>query len=288
MVRPQLADDEHGQRDGRHGERAGHVPGRPAVRVARRIAPGQPVDDQRHEKSDAHEAAPVEPAYVGIPPLFLNQQRGGNAQYADRHVHIENQMPTVIVHQKTAHQRSEGDGRRSSDRPQTERRAELLGGKFARNDGQSQRLDNAAAHPLQCPGKNQELVDGGPAATPRSERKQNHAEHVYPLVAVAVGQPAGRRQHDRHRNHIGRDDPLGRRKADVKDAHDRGKPYVDDRHVKHRHERTHHDHGEYPPFVTPALLQPDLPLLHTYFSAMPAQKKCHLTRGARRSGLADG
>ena len=274
----QLRADEVGERHGRHGETADHRGRRPAVVVGRRVAPRQRVDRQRHEERDGHESPPVERVPRRAFPLLLDEERQQDGEHPHGDVHVENPVPAVCVDQVAAQQGAERDRRGGGHCPQAERQAALLGAEFAGHDRQSQRLDDAAADALQGACPDQKQVARGFAAEPRPEREERQPQDIDAFVPEAVGEPTRRGEHDGHGDHVGGDDPFGRRDADAESRHDGRQPDVDYRHVQHGHERPEHDHAQDPPFVSVAL--PDMFAEGRHRRAI-RQKKCHAADACR-------
>ena len=220
--------------------------------VGGRIAPGQGVDRQGHEENDGQQPDPVETGAGVAAPLLLDEKRERDGQQSHRHIDVEDQVPREIVHQEAADQRPERDGSGGGHGPQSEGEAPLLRGELARHDGQAERLDHTAAHPLKGPRADQEGVALGAAAEPRSECEEDQPEDVDALVTEAVGDPARRGEHDGHGNHVGRHDPFGRGDSDAEGGHDGRDADVDHRYVEHGHERADHNQAQHPPFVSAA------------------------------------
>ena len=117
------------------------------MRIRRGVSPGQRINRQRHEYGNGGKSEPVETALNGIFPLFLHEQAQQDGKNADRHIDIENQMP-ALFDQETAQQRTERNRSGGSHRPKTESHPALPGRELTRDDGQSERLDHAAANSL--------------------------------------------------------------------------------------------------------------------------------------------
>ena len=277
----QLRDDEPRQRRPSDDETADHFGRAPPAGIRRRIAPRQRIDRQRHEEHDGREPLPIERAARLVLPLLLDECREQDGQHSDRHVHVEYLVPAVRIDQIAAQQRPERDRSRRGHRPQTQRQTALRGLELARHDRQSQRLYDAASYALQGPRPDQERVARSLAAEPRAEREQHQSEDIDAFVAEPVRKPPCRRKHDRHRNHVGRDDPFGRRDADAEGRHDRRQSDVHHRHVQHGHERSEHDHAQNPPFVAAALPYVFAQIRHC---AAVRQKKCHHSGGGPKGG----
>ena len=250
---PQLPDDKDNECRSRNRKTSDHLRRTPPLGIRRRIASGQCEDQKGHETDHAQKTRPVETARTGTAPLLLDKNCKQNGRQSHRNIDIEDQVPTVIVHQITADQRTERDRSGGRHRPQPQGQPPLLRRKLPGNDRQAERLDDAAAEALQGTGRNQEHIAPGAAAEPRSEGEEHQPQNIHPFVADAVGDPTRRRQHERHGNHIGRNDPFGGRNGDVKYRHNGRQADVHDRHVHHGHESPEHHEAQNPPFIPPTV-----------------------------------
>lgn len=123
-----LPDDKDNECRSRNRKTSDHLRRTPPLGIRRRIASGQCEDQKGHETDHAQKTRPVETARTGTAPLLLDKNCKQNGRQSHRNIDIEDQVPTVIVHQITADQRTERDRSGGRHRPQPQGQPRCCGG----------------------------------------------------------------------------------------------------------------------------------------------------------------
>jgi hypothetical protein len=157
--------------------------------------------------------------------------------HAERDVDPEDPVPRELAQDHAADDRTE-------DRPEQSRKADqghhlpevarACGiDEQSLEDGQHQ----ATADALQHPESDQDLDVPGQAREHRPDREQGESAHPGLLGAEAIHGPGADRDYHRERQHVGADDPLGRRHRRVQLSRQCVDRHIDDGRVEHDRHR---------------------------------------------------
>ena len=175
------------------------------------------------------------------PIVDEHEIRHDHADRAQRQLEVEQHPPIGVVEQIAADHRTERERR---DRCEAERRdhvAAPLGRRRTEQDGERDRLQRAAAEPLQH-AKDDQRADGRRgAAQQRHEGEQAERGKVVPLLTEPGGEPAVERHDDHHAERVAGRNPRREVGRGAEVAGDRRDRNVDDRRVEHAHQHADHD-----------------------------------------------
>ena len=160
--------------------------------------------------------------------------RGGDA---DRHVDVEDPLPTERVGQDTAEEHACDGPERAHCTPGTERRVAILAlPECGHEDRQCRRRDERRTEPLQSAGADQSLFTPGQARDERGAGEDDDAGEKESPAPEEVGRATAEEQEAAEEQRVGADDPLQVLLREAEVGLDRGQSDVHDRDVEHDHE----------------------------------------------------
>ena len=146
-------------------------------------------------------------------------------------------MPGEMAEDQAAHERPQ-------DRPEQPRKAhqrhhppELAFTRGVDQQGLNEGQHQATTNTLQHPEGDQDLDIPGRAGEQRPDDEEGERAHPGLLGAEAIHGPAADWDHHPEREHVGADDPLGRRHRGAQLPGERVDGHADDRRVEHDHHR---------------------------------------------------
>ena len=167
---------------------------------------------QHHADAEHHKALPVEPGGL-LPQLRHKVPAGDKAEQPHRQVDEKHPVPARHFHQpateRRPHQRAEQP--RNGDKRHHPQQLVLVIDPQHRQP--SHRHQQRTANPLKHTGGHQhgERIGGG--AGERAEGKERDGSQIDAAGAESVSQPAGSRDQQRHRQHVGDDHRLHLQRA---------------------------------------------------------------------------
>ena len=233
-------DDEDDQRDDRDdAQEQDRLRGEPVVALAlfeHELQRGEP----RREQAQAD---PVNASFWFADVLGIRNEgeRHEKSRDSDRHVDVEDERPTRIVHDPAAERRSDCGADHRADAEDRHRRAAPRGRVRFEHDGLGGRLQGSAADALHDAVEDEHPDRARAAAHKRGQREERERDRVEALAPEQRGQPAVERHDDDAGEDVAGSDPrhFVHRRAEI--AADRIYRDVHDRRVYDRHDQAEHD-----------------------------------------------
>ena len=237
--RPQLDDDHRGQQHGPGGDRRQD----PRVMPAPVGSLGYAVHQQPEAQPGEQEAGQVEAARLVLGGLAQEDRAEGERGRADRQVDVEHPAPGQLGDEQPAEDRAERGGKRGGHGEDRRGLDPFVRREHAVQHRHPDRGEHAAGRALQDP-EHDQLAEAGcqPAQRGGGGEQRDRGEH-YPLAAVPVAEPAGRRDGDRQAHQEGDRDAVHGGGAHPEVTADGRQRDVDDRRVQDAHEHRGDEDG---------------------------------------------